>query len=35
MMDSRMEWTGSRDQLVSVVRDQGFPEEFGERLQAG
>ena len=32
MMDSRMEWARSRDQLVSEVRDLGFPEELGEQI---
>lgn len=32
MMDSRMEWARSRDQLVSAVRDLGFPEELGEQI---
>ena len=31
-MDSRMEWTRIRDQLVSAVRDLGFPEELGEQI---
>ena len=32
MMDCRMEWTRSRDQLVSAIRDLGFPEELGEQI---
>ena len=32
MMDSRMEWARSRDQLVSAIRDLGFPEELGEQI---
>ena len=32
MMDSRKEWARGRDQLVSAVKDLGFPEELGEQI---
>ena len=32
MMDRRMEWVRSKDQLVSAVRNLGFPEELGEQI---
>lgn len=32
MMDGRIEWARSRDQLVSAVRDLGFPEKLGEQI---
>ena len=32
MTGSRKEWARSRDQLVSAVKDLGFPEELGKQI---
>ena len=31
-MDNRREWARGRDQLVSAIRNLGFPEELGEQI---
>ena len=31
-MDNRREWARSRDQLVSAIRNLGFPKELGEQI---
>ena len=31
-MDNRSEWARSRDQLVSAIRNLGFPEELGKQM---
>ena len=32
MTDDRREWTRTKDELVSAVRQLGFPEELGEQI---
>ena len=31
-MDGRRNWTRTKDQLVSAIRDLGFPKELGEQI---